>query len=135
MCQIKNILFIYKERIGHGDGEFATCVLQWGRGPSQGERFGQGTEINTKKYWKSVRLLLFTDLGCDTLTPAHYHTFVNNFERKGGVECRLPNPSFDAWCLVTGKPRNAFDTSAFLKCYISLNCRVQLAGWRLCAEA
>ena len=86
------IIYLFIEWIGLGYGEFATCVLHWGREPSQGERSGQGQSweskfkfavINTKKYWKSVRLLLFTDLGCDTLTPAHHYTFVNNFERKG----------------------------------------------------
>ena len=99
-----------------------------GRDPE--EKFTHA-QINTKIYWKSVRLLLFSDLGCDTLTPAHYHTFVNNFERKGGVECRIPNPSFDAWCLVTGTPRNAFDTSAFLKCYPSTASQLEVVRKKL----
>ena len=100
------------------------------KGRSAEEKF-TFAQINTKPYWKSVLLLLFTDLGCDTLTPAHYHTFVNNFERKGGVECRLPDPSFDAWCLVTGTPRNVFDTYAFLKCYPSTASQLEVVRKRL----
>ena len=95
------------------------------KGRSTEEKF-MFAQINSKLYWTAVRLLLFTDLGCDTLTPAHCSTFVSNFERKGGVECRLPDPTFDAWCLVTGTPRNAFDTYGFLKCYPSTDSQLEV---------
>ena len=77
-------------------------------------------DINRRPYCRAVRLLLFTNIGCDTLTAAHFHTFVNNFERKGGVSCRIPDPKFDAWCLVTGKTRDAFSSKKFLMLYPSV---------------
>lgn len=85
-------------------------------------------EINSARYWKEVRRLLFNRMGSKHLSPAHYHTFSDNFASKGGIECRSPKPSFDAWCLVTGKCRRAFDFPAFIAKYPSVE--KQLEGIR-----
>ena len=72
-------------------------------------------EINSERYWKEVRRLLFNRMGSKHLSSAHYHTFSDNFASKGGIDCRNPKPSFDAWCLVIGKCRRVFDLAGFLK--------------------
>ena len=85
-------------------------------------------DINTSRYWKEVRRLLFNRMGSKHLSPAHFHTFSDNFARKGGIDCRSPKPTFDAWCLVIGKCRREFDLSGFMEKYPSVE--NQLEGIR-----
>lgn len=74
-------------------------------------------EMNSIPYWKEVRRLLSNQLGYKKLIPSHFLTFSANFERKGGVNCRKPDPIFDAWCFVLGKKRVGFDAKLFLQKY------------------
>ena len=75
-------------------------------------------DINTSDYNKEVCRLIYT--GFDNrskLTSGHYLTFVDNFDRIGGKDCRRPQPRIDAWCLVWGKFREAFQVKKFLEEY------------------
>ena len=75
-------------------------------------------EINSPKYWREVRTILETNMGLrDRLTSASFFIFDDHFQGKKGIKCRIPKPSFDAWCLVTGRVREGFDVKGFCLSY------------------
>ena len=82
------------------------------------ERKFKFEDINCKDYHKEERRILYAKM--DTkhkLSGAHFHSFCRRYERQGGMESKCTTPDYDAWCLVRGKCRKAFDSTKFFKKY------------------
>ena len=82
------------------------------------ERKFKFTEINSRAYHKEVRRQLYTNMDLNRKPKGiDYHSFCRRFERERGLESKCTKPDFDAWCLVIGKCRDAFDAKKFFKLY------------------
>lgn len=82
-------------------------------------------DINTKKYWKEVRRIIYNKMDVNHLDDVYFLNFPLKFERNGGNSCKRPDPSFDAWSLVTGRCRDIFNHNDFFKMYPSLKDQIK----------
>lgn len=92
---------------------------------AKSEKIFKYDEVNTRAYHREVRRILYAKMDVqEKLNGVHYHSFCRRFEREGELKSKTALPDYDAWCLVIGKARLAFNTEKFLKLYS--NVRQQL---------
>lgn len=76
-------------------------------------------EINTDAYYREVRRCLYVNMGeVDQISFSMYRAFCRRYEREGSMFNKdNTRPKFDAWCLVRGTSRLAFNYTKFFQRY------------------
>ena len=83
---------------------------------SQVSTLSTPTAINSAPYMKAVYKVLSTDLQYD-IDETDYLSFLEKWKKVKGALYSKPDPLFDAWMLVSGRERDAFDENKFREMY------------------
>ena len=93
---------------------------------SRTEKYFPLCQVNTDDYFREVRKALYTNMfGEERITLAQYNSFCQRYIREGGTfNKHNSQPKFDAWCLIRGTSRLAFNHGKFFTRYPT--CRDQI---------